>query len=138
MAVSTAFMDHARDLFAPFGEIRVKKMFGGAGLYCDGLFFAIMDDEAIYLKVDEETRRAFEQAGLSPFAFEMKDGSTATMSYYNAPEDIFDDEDELKRWTTLALDAASRAAKFKKKPAKKAAKKKAAKAGAARPAARPR
>jgi len=123
MAVSATSIDHAKELFAPFGEIRVRKMFGGAGVYCDDLFFAIMDDEAIYLKVDEESRRAFEERGLAPFIFEMKDGSSGAMNYYNAPEDIYDDEDELKRWTRLALDAAARAAKFKKKPAKKKAKK---------------
>ena len=123
MAVSANAIDHAKELFAPFGEIRVRKMFGGAGVYCDDLFFAIMDGEAIYLKVDEETRNAFEAQGLEPFVFEMKDGSSGVMNYYNAPEDIYDDEDELKRWTRLALDAASRAAKFKKKPAKKSAKK---------------
>ena len=123
MAVSATAIDHAKELFAPFGDIRVKKMFGGAGVYCDDLFFAIMDGEAIYLKVDDETRAAFEAQGLEPFVFEMKDGSSGVMNYYNAPEDIYDDEDELKRWTTLALDAAARAAKFKKKPAKKKAKK---------------
>lgn len=119
MAVSASFMEQARELFAPFGDIRIKKMFGGAGLYCDDLFFAIMDDGAIWFKVDDETRPAFEARGLSAFTFEMKDGSSATMSYYNAPEEIFDEEDELRHWTTLALDAARRAAKFKKKPAQK-------------------
>ena len=68
----------------------------------------------MYLKADETTRPAFEAAGLSPFTFEMKDGSTATMAYYAAPEAIYDDEDERTRWTGLALDAAQRA----KKPAK--------------------
>lgn len=124
MAISASSIDHAKDLFAPFGDIRVKKMFGGAGVYCDDLFFAIMDDEAIWFKVDDDTRAEFESRGLEPFVFEMKDGSSGTMSYYNAPDDIYDDEDELKRWTTMALDAASRAAKFKKKPAKKKAAKK--------------
>lgn len=127
MAISASSIDHAKDLFAPFGEIRVRKMFGGAGVYCDDLFFAIMDGETIYLKVDDETRVEFEARGLEPFIFEMKDGTSGAMSYYNAPEDVYDDEDELRRWTTLALDAAARAAKFKKKPAKKNAAKKAAK-----------
>lgn len=121
MTVSQSFIEQAKELFLPFGDIRIKKMFGGAGLYCDDLFFAIMDDGAIYFKVDDETRKAFEGRGLAPFTFEMKDGSSATMSYYNAPEEIFDDEEELRRWTRLALDAARRAAKFKKKPQSRAA-----------------
>jgi len=121
MAVSQSFIDQAKDLFHSFGDIRVRKMFGGAGVYCDDLFFAIMDDDTIYLKADGETQAAFEARGLSPFTFETKDGSAASMSYYSAPEEIFDDEDDLREWTTLALNAARRASKFKKKPAKKAA-----------------
>ncbi|MDZ7628794.1 MAG: TfoX/Sxy family protein [Parvularculaceae bacterium] len=120
MAVSATFIEQAKDLFHPFGAIRVKKMFGGAGVYCDDLFFAILDDGAVYFKVDDETRKEFERRGLSQFSFEMKDGASATMSYYTAPEEIFDDEDELRHWTTLALDAARRAAKFKKKKQQRA------------------
>ncbi len=121
MAVSQSFILQAEELFHTFGAFRVRKMFGGAGLYCDDLFFALLDDGAIYFKTDDETRKAFERRGLSPFTFEMKDGSSASMSYYSAPEEIFDDEDELRQWTTLALDAARRAVKFKKKAAKKRA-----------------
>ncbi|MFN0025406.1 MAG: TfoX/Sxy family protein [Parvularculaceae bacterium] len=114
MTVSAAFIEQAKDLFHPFGNIRIRKMFGGAGIYCDELFFALMDDGAIYFKADDVTRKAFEARGLAQFTFEMKDGASATMSYYTAPEEIFDDEDELRAWTTLALDAARRAAKGKK------------------------
>ncbi|MEL6360791.1 MAG: TfoX/Sxy family protein [Pseudomonadota bacterium] len=119
MAVSKAAIDQAMDLFAPLGEIRVRKMFGGAGVYCDELFFAILDDEAIYLKADDKTRATFEDAGLAAFSFEMKDGTAATMSYYEVPPDIFDDEEALLDWTGLALEAAKRTAA--KKPKKKKA-----------------
>ncbi len=118
MAISASAIDHARELFSSFGDIRVRKMFGGAGVYCDDLFFALLDGEDIYLKVDDETRTDFENAGLSPFVYETKDGVQGVMSYYNAPVDIHDDEDERRRWTTMALDAAQRAAKFKKKKKK--------------------
>ena len=115
MAVSNAFIDEAKDLFAPFGEIRIRRMFGGAGVYCDDLFFALLDDGAVYLKSDETSRPAFEARGLSPFSYEGKDGKVGVMAYYNAPAEIFDDEDSLREWATRALDAAKRAAKFKKK-----------------------
>lgn len=119
MAISQSFIDHAKELFAPFGDIRVRKMFGGAGVYCDDLFFALLDDDMVFLKVDDETRGDFVKRGLSPFSYEMKPGERQEMSgYYAAPEEIFDDEDELKRWGTMALDAARRAAKFKKKSVK--------------------
>ena len=95
-------------------------MFGGAGVYCDGLFFALLEDEAIWLKADERSRPEFERAGAEPFRFETKDGETVSMSYYGAPGDFYDDPEATRRWTTLALDAAARAARLKKKPEKKA------------------
>lgn len=119
MAVSASFSEFVKEVFAPFGSISVRKMFGGAGVYCDELFFAIIADDAVYLKVDDETRGEFEARGLEPFTYEMKDGGGIVMSYYNAPEELFDEEDELKRWTGLALGAAYRAAKLRKKPKKK-------------------
>lgn len=120
MAVSKSFLDFAAELFEPFGEVTIRKMFGAAGVYCDSLFFAVLDDEVVYLKTDETTRAEFERAGCLPFSFETKDGEIAVMSYYAAPGDFYDDAEETRRWTTLALDAARRAAKLKKKRVKKA------------------
>lgn len=119
MAVSASFLDYVKELFAPFGAIAVRRMFGGAGVYCDDLFFAIVDDDVIYLKTDGQSGEEFELRGLEPFTFETKDGRIESMSYYSAPGEIFENEDELKRWTSLALDAAMRAARLKKKPARK-------------------
>ncbi|TDF37513.1 TfoX family protein [Alteromonadaceae bacterium M269] len=96
-----------QDLFASFGDIKMRKMFGVAGIYCDGLFFAIIADNELWLKVDTETRAAFEAIGAEQFIFEMKKKSSST-PYYKAPEDIFDDEDNLHYWTQLALGAALR------------------------------
>lgn len=121
MPASSSHLDYLKELFSPFGVITVRKMFGGAGIYCDGVIFAITGDEGLWLKVDDVNRAEFEAAGLEPFTFEFDNGKSGTMSYYNAPEDVFDDHDALTRWTQLALGAAARA----KKPAKKKTKKKA-------------
>jgi len=121
VAPSASYIDFLKDLFAPFGAITIRKMFGGAGVYCDGAIFAITGDEGVWLKVDDVTRAEFEAAGLTPFTYEFDNGKTGTMSYYTAPEEIFDDHDALARWTKLALGAAARSKKPKKK--KKAARK---------------
>lgn len=118
MPPSASHLDFIKDLFSPFGEITIRKMFGGAGVYCDGLFFAICDDDDVWLKVDDVSRPEFEAEDLKPFEFEMS-GKTATMSYYKPPDDIYDDEDALRHWTALALGAAVR----NKKPVKKTKKK---------------
>ncbi|GAB4524953.1 MAG: hypothetical protein Kow00133_13370 [Amphiplicatus sp.] len=115
MALSAGFLDLVRETFVSFGDIAVRRMFGGAGVYCDGLIFAIADDDAVYLKTDDETRPLFEAAGLAPFSYPSGDGTMTVMSYYAAPDEIYDDHEARARWTGLALDAARRAA-AKKKP----------------------
>ena len=122
MPPSTSHLDHLKDLFSPFGDISIRKMFGGAGIYCDGRIFAIADDDDVWLKVDDVSREYFEAGGLKPFEVEMQ-GKKGTMSYYKPPDDIYDDEDALRHWTGLALGAAMRSKKPPKKK-KKAARKK--------------
>jgi DNA transformation protein len=121
------------DLFRPFGAVIVKRMFGGHGIYADGLMFAIEADGEIFLKTDSESLPQFEARGLKPFVFEGRRGQMTT-SYRLLPEEAHDEEPELRRWAALALETARRAAAGKaskkkpieKKPAKKAAIKKAA------------
>ena len=119
MPPSSSYLDHLKDLFSPFGDITIRKLFGGAGVYCDGVIFAITGDEGLWLKVDDVTRAEFEAAGLTPFTYEFDKGKTGQMSYYNAPEEVFDDHDALAHWTGLALGAAARAKKPKKKKTRK-------------------
>ncbi|MEM9670065.1 MAG: TfoX/Sxy family protein [Pseudomonadota bacterium] len=103
-----------QDLFASFGVISTRKMFGVDGLYCDDLFFAIVAGDELWLKVDDTTRTEFEQIGAEQYMFEMK-GKPSPIPYYRAPEDIFDDDDKLQHWTKLALEAALRSKKPRKK-----------------------
>lgn len=68
MPVSVAFRDHVADLFAPFGEIKIKLMFGGAGIFHKDQMFGLIADERIYLKANDETRKAFEADELAKWA----------------------------------------------------------------------
>jgi DNA transformation protein len=120
MAVSASFLDLVKEMFAPLGDIVAKRMFGAAGLYCDGLFFAVIDDDALYLKTDAQNRPEFEAAGLAPAIITNSNGETVALSYYAAPEEVFEDSETLARWTELALAAARRAA-AKKAPKRKKA-----------------
>lgn len=122
MPVSPSFLDLVKEMFAPFGDIVAKRMFGAAGLYCDGLFFAVIDDDTLYLKTDAENRPEFEAAGLAPAIITNSNGETVALSYYAAPEEVFEDSEALVRWTQLALDAARRAAAKKAPKRKKAPK----------------
>ena len=90
----------------------IGTMFGGYGVYCGDLFFALTVDEVLYLKADDESRGLFEAEQLPPFTYD-KQGKTAVIRYYQAPDLIFDDEEALRYWGNLALGAALRARKLK-------------------------
>jgi len=110
MAVNESFLESLRDLLAFVPELRSRRMFGGAGLYTGERMFAVADDDVLYLKVDDQTRARFEQAGSGPFVYGEKDGEPLVMhGYWRAPESVWDDEDEARAWTRLAIDAALRA-----------------------------
>lgn len=106
MPVSAEFRDHVADLFAAFGEIKTKLMFGGAGVYYKDQMFALIAGERIYLKANDETRKAFEAEGCGPFKFENKHGEILAMSYWEIPPRLLDDTDELAKWARRAYGVA--------------------------------
>ena len=120
---------HCTELLAPLGPVRTRAMFGGRGIYVDGLFMALIAYEQLYLKTDAETRPKFEAAGCEPFHYTTKDGERVAMSYYRPPEEAMESPVLMQPWARLAFAAALRAqaAKAPKaavKPRKAAAAKK--------------
>jgi DNA transformation protein and related proteins len=96
-----------RELFSAFGPVSVRRMFGGAGIYADGLMFALIVDDAIFLKADADTRSAFIAEGQGPFVYDGK-GKPVTMSYWRLPERLYDDPEELASWARIAVGVARR------------------------------
>jgi DNA transformation protein and related proteins len=107
-----------RELFEEFGPVDVRRMFGGAGVFVDGLMIALVSREVIYLKADAETIPAFEQESLAPFSYSTKDGERKLTSYWRMPDRLYDDGDELARWARAAHAVALRAAAKRRKPKK--------------------
>lgn len=85
-------------------------MFGAAGLFCDGVMFAIVADEALYFRVDDLNRAAFQEAAALPPLSYAKQGRRIDLSFWRAPDRLFDEPDELVAWARLALAAARRVA----------------------------
>ena len=106
-----------KELFEPFGPVTVRRMFGGAGVYAEGLCFAIEADGEVYLKADAVTQPRFSAAGSAPFTYVMK-GKPKSMSFWRLPTLAHDEADELRRWASMGLEAARRvaAAKGKTRP----------------------
>lgn len=113
MAVSQEYLDYLRDQLDAFGPFEVRRMFGGMGLFRDGLMFAIVASDALYLKVDDRNRGDFEAVGMAPFGYERRGKRAALKSYYEAPPDVLEDPNDFADWARRAFDAAVASAKAK-------------------------
>lgn len=114
MSASDSFIAHLTESLAGLGPVAVKRMFGGGGVYADGVMFGLIADDVLFLKADEASKAAFEAEGLGPFVYDGK-GKPMTMSYWQAPERLHDDPDEMVAWARAALSVARRAAAAKAK-----------------------
>jgi len=121
--MSRDYLDYLHDLFSAFAPVTTRAMFGGHGVYRDGVIIGIVIGEILYLKVDALTRRAFEARDCAPFVVETK-GKAVAMSYWSVPEDALDSPQDFRPWAQRAWAAALR--KPQHKPKKKAPKKPAA------------
>jgi DNA transformation protein len=107
MGVSSGYLDLLKDLLSDLGPVSARRMFSGAGLFAEGVMFALVVDDALYLKADDETRGGFEAESLAPFSYN-RNGRTVALSYWRAPERLLDDRDEMLGWASRALMVAKR------------------------------
>jgi DNA transformation protein len=105
------------ELFAEFGPVDVRRMFGGVGIFVEGRMIALVSRAVIYLKADAETIPDFERESLAPFSYATRNGERKLTSYWRMPDRLYDDTEELARWARGAHAAALRAANRKAKPA---------------------
>lgn len=109
----SGFADYLHDVFRNFGGISCRPMFGGYGVYHKGLMFGLVAEDTLYFKADESCTDLFQHRGLEPFEYP-RAGKMITMSYYRAPEEIYDNPHDAKLWAERAYDCAFRAKKKKK------------------------
>ncbi|KQM28728.1 MULTISPECIES: TfoX/Sxy family protein [unclassified Sphingomonas] len=109
MSVDTALIDWVKEAMAPVGQVSFRRMMGGATLYLGGTVFAIVLDDALWFKSDAVADATWDAAGCERFTYARKDGTTATMNYRRAPDDVLDDGDAMREWGALALEAGRRA-----------------------------
>jgi DNA transformation protein len=105
MGISREYRDFVEDLLAGFGPVTIRAMFGGAGIFHDGIMFVIIADETLYLKVDNSNRPDFEAEGMSAFTYSAR-GKSAEMSYREVPERLYDEPEEFAEWARKAFKAA--------------------------------
>jgi DNA transformation protein len=124
-----SFHDFVRELFAGVGRVEVKRMFGGAGAWCDGVMFLLIADDTIHIKVDDALKAELRAEGCGPFVWEPQSGPRAgekiDLGYWRLPDSALDDPDEAAVWGRKALAVAKAKAEAKKPKTKKASKAKA-------------
>jgi DNA transformation protein len=106
MSVTPQYRDYVVEQLACVGPVAARNMFGGVGLYLDGVFFALIAHDVLYLKVDDANRPDYEAAGMGPF--KPYPNRRTTMPYYELPAEVLDDPDQLGEWARKAWDAANR------------------------------
>ena len=115
MPKHSEFVELVVEALRGFGPVTVRRMFGGWGLYRDGVFFALIAGDTLYFKGDDENIPEMQRASPGPFVFEKK-GEPITTHYYAVPEDAFEDRDVMARWARLGYGAALRAASRRRPP----------------------
>jgi len=117
MANTPDFIAHILELMRPSGRASARAMFGGHGLYLDGLIVAIVVLDVLYLKTDDETRAAYMKRALDQFSYTTKEGKAYAMRYHRAPEEAVEGPDAMREWLRPALGAALRNAQKKPRTA---------------------
>ena len=105
-----------QELFAEFGPVSIRRMFGGMGVFADGLMIALVSRGVIYLKADAATIPVFEQEGQAPFSYATKNGEHKLTSYWRMPDRLYDAAEELALWARDAHAVALRKAAGKSQP----------------------
>jgi DNA transformation protein len=112
------FVEYLHEVFEQFGQIQARRMFGGYGIYHDGLMFGLVADDSLYLKADESSAEYFESRGLGRFGYE-KGGKLVKLSYYLAPEEVLENPKTAALWARRAYEAALRAKSGKSRTVRK-------------------
>ena len=105
MPVSASYAEYLLEQLAGLGSVTSRRMFGGVGLYHGGHFFGLIDDDTLYLKVDDRNRGEYLARGMAPFR-PFRDRPEYSMTYYQAPIDVIEDAEQLARWAHAAVRAA--------------------------------
>jgi len=110
MVASAAFAEFLREQMTPLGHITMRRMFGKTGMFCEGVMFGMVAEDTLYFRVDDRNRATFKEAASSPPLNYVKQGRTIDLAFWQVPERLIDEPDELVTWARAALAAAHRVA----------------------------
>lgn len=106
MTASAEFTEYVLEFLEPLFPVRIARFFGGAGIYFDTVQFAMIMHNTLYFAVDNNTRKQYEQAGMQPFSYLTKNGQVQVRKYFELPEDVLNDPEQLQLWANEAIQVA--------------------------------
>ncbi|TGM95510.1 TfoX/Sxy family protein [Leptospira dzoumogneensis] len=115
----SSFLTHVQDRLKVCGPLSYKNMFGGFGVYSGSQIFAMVIKDRLYFRVGQSNQAEYESAGMSPFTYAGKDGKLVRVSYWEVPEEVLEDDEDLIFWFRKSLAEANKASTLKKKTAPK-------------------
>jgi DNA transformation protein len=110
MVASAAFAELLREHLAPLGPITLRRMFGKTGVFCEGVMLAMVSDDTVYVRLDDQDRASFKEAEASPLLSYQKGGRSIDLAFCQVPDRLIDEPDELLARARAALAAAHRVA----------------------------
>ena len=111
MTASPSFSEFLREQLGPLGRLSMRRMFGKTGVFCDGLMFAMVTDDTLYVRVDDHNQATFaEAASTPPLNYVAAKGRVIDLAFWRVPDRLFDEPEELLTWARAALAAAGRVA----------------------------
>jgi DNA transformation protein len=110
MVASASFAELLREQLAPLGQITLRRMFGKTRVFCEGVMFAMVTEDTLYVRVDDQNRATLKEAEAFPPLNYEKGGQTIDLSFWRVPDRLIDEPDELVTWARAALAAAHRVA----------------------------
>jgi DNA transformation protein and related proteins len=114
MARRSDFVEFVSEQMAFVDGLRIRAMFGGYGIYQDDCMFALIADDRLYFKADAATRAEFEARGLAPFTYVAR-GKTMTLQYFEAPPEVFEEQEAMRAWAHKAQSTALKASRATRK-----------------------
>ena len=117
MVASDSFTEFLREQLEPLGRVTMRRMFGAIGVFCQGVMFGVVTDDALYVRVDDHNKAIFEEAEAAPPLSYEKQGRTIDLSFWRVPDRLLDEPDELVMWARAALAGARRVAAERKRTA---------------------
>jgi DNA transformation protein len=108
LSASAEYTEYVLELLEPIGPVRMGRFFGGVGISYDSVQFAMIMGNSLYFAVDEDSRKKYEQAGMHPFSYMTKKGRVQVRKYFELPEDVLTDPEQLRQWAKESIHVANK------------------------------